>query len=214
MKVLIITGGRFDKNTAKEYLNSHEFDYVITADGGTAYAKSIGIMPDLLLGDFDTLKAEVLEEYKNKGIELMRFPTKKDYTDTHLALKTALEKQPDDIVILGGIGTRMDHTLANIGLLTLALEQGVSAQIIDSNNRIRMIKDSLVLEKKDAFGNYVSLIPYTEKVTGIDLEGFLYPLHDAELCIGISQGISNELVEEQGKISIKSGQLLVIESRD
>lgn len=214
MKVLIITGGRFDKNTAKEYLNSHKFDYVITADGGTAYAKSIGIMPDLLLGDFDTLKAEVLEEYKNKGIELMRFPTKKDYTDTHLALKTALEKQPDDIVILGGIGTRMDHTLANIGLLTLALEQGVSAQIIDSNNRIRMIKDSLVLEKKDAFGKYVSLIPYTEKVMGIDLEGFLYPLHGAELCIGISQGISNELVEEQGKISIKSGQLLIIESRD
>ena len=63
MKVLIITGGRFDKNTAKEYLNSHKFDYVITADGGTAYAKSIGIMPDLLLGDFDTLKAEFLEEY-------------------------------------------------------------------------------------------------------------------------------------------------------
>lgn len=214
MKILIISGGRFEEKTAKEYVSEHSFDYTIAVDGGAAYAKILGITPDLLLGDFDTLERELFFEYQKKGVRIDTFPPEKDYTDTHLALTMALEKNPDSITILAGTGSRMDHTLANIGLLTLSVEQGVPTEIIDNNNRIRMIKDSLILKKKEVWGSYISLIPYTEKVTGITLTGFQYPLKNEELRAGVSQGISNELVEEQGKISMKQGRLLVIESRD
>ena len=214
MKVLIITGGRFEKRDARQYLKDHSYDYIIAADGGGAYTKEIGIVPNLLLGDFDTLEEEVLLEYQQQGVELMTFPPEKDYTDTHLALQTALLKQPEEILILGGTGTRLDHTLANIGLLMLAVQAGIKAELLDSNNRIRMIDKKITMKRKDFFGKYISLIPYTEQVTGIELEGFKYPLHNGRLTIGISQGISNELIEEEGTISIESGLLLVIESRD
>ncbi len=214
MKVLIITGGKVKSDLLKEYLKSHSYDYIIAADGGGSYAKEVGIRPDLLLGDFDTLDKQVLKEYQEMGVEFMTFPPEKDYTDTHLALTTALAKNPEQITIFGATGTRLDHTLANIGLLTLAVHANVKAELIDENNRIQMMKDHLTIKKEEAWGNYISLLAYTEKVAGIDLEGFLYPLHKAELTIGISRGISNELVKEQGTISIESGLLLVIESRD
>lgn len=214
MNILIISGGRFEEQTAKEYLKNKTFDYTIAVDGGSAYAKILGITPDLLLGDFDTIKKEALEEYEKKGVEIHSFPPQKDYTDTHLALITALDKKPESITILAGTGTRMDHTLANIGLLTLAVEQKIPVEMIDANNRIRMISDHVTLKKCDRRKTYISLIPYTEKVTGITLTGFQYPLNHAELTIGISRGISNELVEKQGTISIEQGRLLVIESWD
>lgn len=214
MKILIISGGRFEEEVAKEYLKKHSFDYTIAVDGGIAYASMLGMTPDLLLGDFDTIDKNTLEEYRQKKIEMLEFPPKKDYTDTHLALITALDKKPESITILSGTGTRMDHTLANIGLLTLAVEQKVPVEMIDANNRIRMIDDQLILEKCEQRKTYISLLPYTEKVTGITLTGFQYPLENAELTIGISRGISNELVEKQGMISMKQGKLLVIESWD
>lgn len=214
MNVLLITGGTFDETFAKDYIQSRTFDYIITADGGLAYAKAMHIVPDRIVGDFDTLSSDVLQEYEKQGIDVLQYPTKKDDTDTQLALQIALEQRPKSITILAGTGTRLDHTLANIGLLTLALEQGVLAELVDSNNRIRMIKDTLVINKQEEFGTYISLIPYTERVTGITLEGFLYPLQREELCIGVSRGISNELINKQGIISIESGRLLVIESKD
>ena len=214
MKILIISGGQFEEETIKEYLNQHQFDYTLTVDGGTAYAKKLGITPNLILGDFDTLDQDILEEYQKQGVVIQSFPPEKDYTDTHLALAIALERNPSSITIFAGTGTRMDHTLANIGLLTLAVEKGVSAEIIDAHNRIRMIRDRLVLKKEEVRGKYVSLIPYTEKVEGVNLTGFRYPLYNAVLTTGVSQGISNEIVEETGSISMKQGLLLVIESQD
>lgn len=188
---------------------------------------------------------DLLEKYREKQIPIMQFPARKDYTDTHLAIAHALdllkeekqaEKQPEQqtekqtsgtlgtlgtsgressVTIFGALGTRMDHCLANIGLLARFADLGIAAAIEDEHNRIEMIKGSckryLDREKERP---YVSLVSFSEKVTGITLEGFSYPLADATLEKDVSLGISNELIKSRGKITVKSGYLLVIQARD
>ncbi len=110
---------------------------------------------------------------------------------------------------------RLDHTLTNIHLLSKAESRGIRAVLIDANNEIRLVSQvskQLRVERKDY--KYVSLIPLTDRVTGVTLEGFRYPLQDAELTFGESLGISNELIEHWGSIELKSGKLLVIQSKD
>lgn len=214
MNILIITGGTLQIEFAREYLKNHKFDQVITADAGLAYAKKLDVPVDWIMGDFDTLSPMVLKEYKQKNIPIETYSPQKDYTDTHLALENAIEMGAKHITIMCATGTRLDHTFANIGLMMMAMEKGIDCEIVDANNRIRMIKDKLILHKKSQWGKYISLIPYTEKVSGITLTGFAYPLTEATLTIGISRGISNELKEETGTITIREGCLLVIESLD
>ncbi len=214
MHVLIITGGGMNLPFTTSYLKNRTFDEIIAADKGVEYAMKLGITPTRIMGDFDSIDPEVAKQMKTLGAPIETFPPEKDYTDTHLAMMRAMELGADEMTIIGATGTRLDHVMANIGLLHMAAEAGVRAYIVDANNKITMIKDTLTIRKEDAFGRYVSLIPYTEEVTGIDLTGFYYPLHDATLTIGISQGISNEITDDVANVSLKTGYLLVIESRD
>lgn len=214
MDVLIITGGGFEKSFALEYIKKHKFDYVITADQGFSYAMELGVKVSLILGDFDSLDGSILDKYRDSGIEILQYPAEKDFTDTHLAIETAIDRGADKITLLCATGSRMDHTIANIGLILLALKKGVECEIVDSNNRIRLIDKGLILKKEEQWGQYVSLIPFTQKVTGITLTGFKYPLYQAELALGVSHGISNEVVEQEGQIQFEEGILLLIESRD
>lgn len=214
MHVLILTGGGMNLPFANSYLEDKKFDEVIAADKGVEYAIALGIKPTRIMGDFDSLKPEVAEKMTGFGVPIETFPPEKDYTDTHLAIMKAMELGAKEITILGATGTRLDHVMANIGLLQMIMEAGVRPYIVDANNKITMIKDQLTIKKEDAFGKYVSLIPYTEEVTGINLTGFYYPLTDATLTIGISQGISNEITDDVANVSVKTGHLLVIESKD
>ncbi|MDO4942331.1 MAG: thiamine diphosphokinase [Lachnospiraceae bacterium] len=214
MHILVITGGGLDMPFTRSYLKSHTFDWIIAADKGVKYAVELNLTPDLILGDFDSLDLDIQKRMRSWKIPIRTFPPEKDYTDTHLAMEEAIAIGADEITFLGATGTRLDHTWANIGLLQNAMKRGIRAWIVDKHNRISMWDHNRVLKKNEAFGDYISLIPYTEKVTGITLEGFYYPLCDAELTLGISLGISNELVDDIGIIKIQSGDLIVIESRD
>ena len=171
-----------------------------------------------ILGDFDSLPKGILEEYKEKNIAIRTFPPEKDYTDTHLALMWAMEEKADKVTIIGGLGTRFDHSFANIGLLSVLLEHGIEGEILDPYNRIFMMdkkhSGTVVLRKNPNKIEFISLISYTEQVTGITLEGFKYPLKNETLTIGISRGISNELQKEEGTIVIEDGILLVSISGD
>ena len=172
-------------------------------------------MPDIILGDFDSVNKDAIDYYRNKTeIPIKDFPPEKDETDTELAIRTAIEMGAEEIILFGATGTRVDHLLGNIQLLSLGLQTGVDCQIVDANNRIRLLTKDMVLTKAEQFGTYVSLIPLTTEVTGITLEGFKYPLKDAVLTSNNSLGVSNELVEDTGRISFKKGILILIESRD
>ena len=115
---------------------------------------------------------------------------------------------------MGATGTRLDHVLGNIELLGIGLKAGIPIQICDAHNRIRMIDRGMTLARKEQFGTYVSLIPYTECVEHLTLIGLKYPLTDACLRGFCSLGVSNEIVADTAEISFESGILLVVESKD
>ena len=140
-------------------------------------------------------------------------PCEKDDTDTGLAMQKAIETGADEILLVGGTGTRLDHVLGNIGQLFYAHSKGVKAELIDANNRMRVLDHKSTVSKKDQFGKYVSLIPIYE-AKGVTLQGFKYPLNNDTLVFHESWGISNELEAEEGIISFSEGKLLLIESRD
>lgn len=211
MRILILTGGTMDVDFAREYIKKWKPDRIITADKGLVYAKQLEIRPDLILGDFDSCDRSLMEEFSTNDKILL--PCEKDDTDTGIAMEKALDMGADEILILGATGTRLDHVMGNIGQLVLAHKKGVRAQIIDSNNRIRVAQNGQTVRKKDQFGKYISLIPI-DKAEGVTLRGFKYPLNDDTLVFHESWGISNELDSEEGSIFWKKGTLLMIESRD
>ena len=117
-------------------------------------------------------------------------------------------------MILGCLGRRFEHALANVQILLHALRKGIPCSIVDARNRISLLDGPADLERSRIWGRYISLIPFTEQVTGVTLTGFKYPLEEAVLVQGESLGISNELVLERGRISFREGILIYIESRD
>lgn len=218
-RCLIIAGGEWNQEFASCYIKKkygfRQPELVIVADSGLKAARQLRLQPDILLGDYDSVALDLLEQYEeDERLVSMQYPSEKDYTDSHLAIVTAMEQGATEICILGATGTRMDHSLANIGLLKLCMEAGVRAELVDAHNRIRMMKHREILRKEEQFGDYVSLLPFTERVTGITLQGFKYPLQEAVFELGISRGVSNEILGEQAEIQIRTGILLIIESRD
>jgi thiamine pyrophosphokinase len=125
----------------------------------------------------------------------------------------ALTIDPGEIVLLGAIGTRFDHSLSNVHLLRKALAAGIPCKIVDEHNEIRLVSQRCEVHRRPHFPQ-ISLLPLTETVTGITLHGFRYPLTDATITIGQSVGISNVLEAETGIIEVGQGLLLVIQSRD
>lgn len=188
-------------------------DVLVGIDRGALFLVRRGLAPHFALGDFDSVTAEELQEIKNSCPELDACdPIMKDLTDTEMGFFWALRLRPREIVLLGVLGTRFDHSLANVHLLRIALEQGIPCRIVDETNELLLI-DRTVQLRKSRF-SHVSLLPLTMDVTGITLTGFQYPLHKATLTIGQSLGISNVLVADTGTVEIDSGYLLVIQSRD
>ena len=211
MKGLIICGGSVENpQYLKRYIK--DIDIVICADKGGFYAKKMGILPDLLLGDMDSIPSDVLEEYKNNNVDMEVFPSEKDMTDSEIAIWRAVSLGCTQLVIMGAVGSRMDHSIANVFILKKLLEKGVNATIVNENNEIMLIKDKV--ELKACEGYHLSLIPLTQKVVGITTKGLKYSLNDGELEIGKSIGVSNEFEQEVAQITIKDGLLLVIKSKD
>lgn len=211
--IITICSGGIIGEWALHYIK--QANYVIGADRGAQFLIEHGIEPNMALGDFDSVNNEQLHAIKQQSQQFIGFDAiDKDYTDTQIAFEHALELNPKKIIIVGGLGTRYDHTLANIQLLELALERNIQAVIIDQYNSIQLMNDTLTLFHNGY--HYVSLIPYSDQVTGITLQGFKYPLTDATLTKGRSIGISNELIDaqENGTIHIQSGKLLVIQAND
>ena len=209
MKVLIVSGGNVDiQILAKAY------DKIIAVDKGLESIYNKNVHPDYIVGDFDSVNKNIIDFYKKQGIEIQKYNPEKDYTDTELGIECALTLKPDAIRIIGGIGTRIDHTLANIHILTKCLEKNIKCDIVDSHNRIYLIDKFAKIDRNKVYGKFISIIPLTSEVTGITLRGFKYPLTNYNLSFGKSLGISNELVQETASITINKGVLIVVESKD
>lgn len=209
MKAVIISGGSCDYASAKGIVDGAE--YVICADGGMRHAYHLGILPDIIIGDMDSSASEYIGFFREKGVKLETYPADKDKTDTQLCMEYALAFSRD-IVMLGATGSRFDHSLANVSLLRLGLDLGARVSIVDGHNEIYMTKDHLVLYGKK--GEYVSLIPASERVEGIGITGARYELSGAVMELGNPYGVSNCFEKERIEITVSKGYLLVIKSKD
>ena len=210
IKTLIVTGGNVE-----EFICEHnQFNYIIASDKGLEVLDKCNILPNYIIGDFDSIDKNTLNKYiDNKNIVIKKLNPEKDYTDTHMALKLAIDLKSTNITILGAIGTRIDHTIANIHILKETLNNNIECKIIDSRNEIQLINKKTLI-KLDNNYKYVSLIPLTTNVEGITLKGFKYPLENASLEIGHSIGVSNEQIEKNAEIDLKKGILILIKSKD
>lgn len=218
-KVLIMTGGTISQDFASGYLKNQKFDIVIAVDGGLASCDKLELPVHYIVGDFDSVSEELLEKYQkqcngNETIEIKKFNPMKDDTDTQIAVELAMDLKADEIVIMGATGTRVDHLLANIHILRRPLEKNIQSCLVDEHNKIYLLNRNTTLQKDQLYGPYISLLPLTESVTEVTLQGFQYPLKKRTLMIGESIGISNEVIEDQADIIFQSGILIVIESKD
>ena len=214
MKYLIVCGGEIDGDFAERLIMSSGFEVIIAADRGMDFLYEHKITPDIIVGDFDSVKNEALSYFKEKGMsDIHVLNPEKDDTDSECALQIALDHGADHIIIIGATGTRIDHVLGNISLLGKAMSEEKRAELLDTHNRIRMIDNELEIEKNKQYGKYVSIIPVC-KNNKITLEGFKYPLKDYTFEGFNTLGISNEIVDDIAKITVNEGQYIVIESKD
>ncbi len=208
MKAAIISYGSLeDPQFHRDLLK--DCSLVICADGGMLHARRMDITPQVIIGDFDSYKRKNDETLR--GIKIIEYPSEKDKTDTQLAVEYALREGARHILLLGAIGTRLDHTIANLNLLMFIADKNATGEIINEHNRITIIKEGTTIKGK---GSTVSLIPYNGAVRGLTLKGFKYPLRDFTLKMESTRGISNVLIEERGRIDFKEGWLIVIKPRD
>ncbi len=211
MKIGILTNGsikNYDFYTEK----LKAYDLMICADGGLVHAKQMAIIPQIALGDFDSTPSQMVDYFRSKGTKIISYSAIKNETDTEIALDYALAQKPASIDILAGLGSRFDHSLANVHLLKKGIEQGVPCRIMTENNEVIVIDSSVKL--KGNIGDGVSLIPLTELVSHVYTRGLAYPVEDGEFRIGIPYGVSNYMNKLEAKISINGGLLLVIKYLD
>lgn len=210
MKGLIVSSGRIENLDLLEALVD-ENDFIICADGGLDYLRRVGRIPNLAIGDFDSISREGLDFIKEKNIVIEKFPKMKDETDTELAIISLINRGFKDITLIGVTGSRMDHTIGNVFLLRDLKMKGINGKIVDDNNIIYFENDLLKLKKT---GDYVSIIPLTREGADITLTGFLYPLDKKHIKFGATIGISNEIKEDIGVIKVHKGEILVFISKD
>jgi len=207
--VIIISGGRFgDPIFFKKKIAEIGDSLIIVCDGGVRHLQKIGIKPDVIIGDMDSIEPAQLTSYSAQSVQIIKYPANKNFTDTELALNYALNLKPTAIYIWGALGGRLDHSLANVLLLRKGQKAGIKTYLIDE------YCEAFILDQEAAFssaeGQTVSVIALTPQVEGLSLSGFVYPLKDAVLTMGESLGVSNIINEAHAKISVRVGNLLVI----
>ena len=216
MIALIISGGQVDLEQLRQQIQSlrSQNGLLIAADSGlealdqlirqeTQPGSEEGYVPDVAVGDFDSVDPQVLEHFQQRShIQWERHRPEKNETDTELAFTIAKEAGVTDIILMGATGTRLDL--------------GLGCQLLDRHNRIRLVSGRTVFIKSEESYPFVSFVPLTMEVKGVTLQGFKYPLVDHDLTLGQECGlcVSNELEEAEAVLDFVQGLLLVVEARD
>lgn len=205
MRAVIISNGIIENyDLIKNKLRSD--DYVICADGGYNHAKKLGVKPSVVIGDMDSIGDN---DYDG---EIINLPIRKDFTDSEVCVKYILLKHFEEVMMLGFTGKRQDHTLANLLLLKQFADTETNAYIVDEHNEIRFTaSENTIYGKK---GDIVSIIPITGDLLGVTTQGLDYPLDNETLVFGESRGVSNIMKSDKCKITITSGQGLIIKASD
>jgi thiamine pyrophosphokinase len=186
-----------------------EADLLVAADSGGETALALGRRPDIVVGDFDSLREEIRLELESEGVTLLPFPSRKDKTDLHLAMLTAVGRGSLDITLIGILGgERADHGVA--ALLLLARDEFASQRlrVLDGHAEMWVVRDRVGFEGRP--GDYVSILSLTPVSFGISTDGLEFPLTEGELTFGDSLGVSNALMAAKAEVRVREGVLAVI----
>lgn len=209
MRTVIMAGGEInDWRAGSSYLRTA--DFIIAADGGAQHVLRMGFTPHVVIGDMDSLTQEQVERLKQAGCRFLTYPTRKNETDAELALLYAVKQGADQIIILGASGGRIDHTLANVLLLTLPELKGVQVSLVDGQQEVILIRGEGTI--RGQVGDSVSLLPLAGDAEGITSSGLEYTLDDDTLMFGRTRGVSNTLTASTAHIRLRKGVLLCVHS--
>ncbi len=216
MKAVVVAGGRPDPRDVDLLA---DVDLLVAADAGACWLDELGRTPDLLVGDLDSIGAELLDRLVAAGVEVERHAAEKDESDAELALARAVASGADEIVILGALaGERLDHELANLLLLADpgwreggAEAVGRDVRIVSGATTVRAFHGGERLELGGSVGDIVTLLPIGGDAQGVTTDGLRYPLSDEELRFGRSRGLSNVVQRAGASVWLASGTLLVVE---
>lgn len=194
-----------------------EGDYLIAADGGANHLMKMGILPEIVIGDLDSVDEDTLFELTSAEVEVEQYSEDKDETDIELALRYAVELRPSAILIVGALGGRLDQTLANLFLVTDPLLPAIDIRLDDGVEeaffcRAKTAKGGQA-EIRGRSGDIVSLIPWYGPVEGVTTEGLQWPLYAETLTPDKSRGISNVMLAGPASVSLQSGLLLIVHRR-
>ncbi len=201
---------------ANGYVKDYDFyraliapsDFIVCADGGARFAVALGLRPQVVIGDLDSLDHSLRAQLQEEGCQLVVHSSRKDETDTELAIKYALAQGAQEILILAALGGRLDHALANVLLLAMPDLDGVRARIVDEGQEVILVKNEIAIEGQ--VGDLVSLLPLTGDVAGIYTEGLEYALQGGYLRFGLARGISNVMTASTARVRIEPpGNLLL-----
>lgn len=211
MKTVIVSGGSPPSLSLlqNELKNA---DTLICVDSGGDFLMKCNIVPDYLIGDFDSINTNSLEYFKDSKCKVMKYPTDKDFTDSQLALELALKLNSKSIILLGCTGTRIDHVLGNLGLLKTCLLKKVEAFIKDDNNTILLTDKPIKIFGEP--GSTFSVQAFSQAVTDLTIVGSKYPLKNHKLSLGDPLTISNQFLKNEVSVEFTSGLLMVLFSRD
>jgi len=205
MKAVVVCAGERCSDRLL-FAQCRDADLLVCADGGLDWALEKGLKPDVVVADGDSMRSALPE-----GCEFVSLPQRKDETDAEVAAKLAVNRGCRRVVILGGTGRRLDHTLGNIQLLVGLKMLGAEGELLDDCNAVTVTREKACLWGKP--GELVSLIPLGEDVNVRATKGLLYPLADSDLLLHEPRGVSNEFTGEAAEIDVRRGWVAVVRSR-
>lgn len=214
-RCIIITS--YQSAAIRSYFDFHEDDFIICADGGYSCARAEAIKPHAVIGDFDSVSFDLVGKdpalLETGSPCIIRVAAEKDDTDTMICLKYGMDQGFDDFRVLGGLGGRLDHTVANLQTMAFAVDQGKSIWFLDGKNRAAL-KNPGAFTVPRLNGNKISLFSFGECCEGVTIRGVKYPLENHLLRNSFPLGVSNEFFDEAAEISHTAGKLLIILSHD
>ena len=209
-RVLIFANGDLpDLNKVRALLRLD--DFIICADGGTRHALALGLRPDLIIGDMDSIKSEVFQQLRESGVDAELFPRDKNETDLELAIDKATELDAGEMIIVAALGGRMDQALGNVSLLSAPRLSRLNVRFDDGVEEIFFCRDHVHVEGRR--GDIVSLIPWGGPAYGVQTENLKWQLDGETLHPDRTRGVSNEMLSGVATVSINSGLLLVTHTR-
>jgi thiamine pyrophosphokinase len=210
MKTIIFANGTFLPPFYPLTITPAEL--VIAVDGGSRHCLSLGILPGILIGDLDSTDPELVEKWRQEGVEIIQHPEDKDQTDLELALMLAQTRGAGKIVVHGAIGGRLDMTFGNLGLLAHP-QLNTPTTLINGREEVHLLHPGEMLTLVGEPGDLVSLLPVQPGDSIVSTIGLLYALKNESLKFGFTRGISNQLTGTRGTVHLDSGLLAVIHTR-